>query len=207
MPLDLRKGEKITAESLRKSNRGEALEKVRLNLYWTTRQGLQADLDLSVVLLGNDGKMWAEDSIVFYHKLESNDGAIKHTGDVREGKDEDQEGDEENIDIDLHKVSITTQSILAVATSYPDDGKPDVPIRFGSVKNATVKLYSEGPNGSNLLCSYDLTEDISPYTAMEMARLTRDGNGWSFQAIGQGVGKGDTANGLVDVLKKYSRWF
>ena len=209
MPLDLHKGEKITAESLRKSNKGEALQKVRLGLSWTMKPGLDADLDASVVLLGNDGMMWAEDSIVFYHKLESNDGAIKHTGDVREGGSEDQEGDndDENIIIDLSKVSVSTQAILAVITSYPDDDRPNEPIRFGSVKNATVKLYSEDSNGSHLLCSFDLTEDISAYTAMEMAKLTRDGDSWSFEAIGRGVGEGRTPNGLEDVLKKYSRWF
>lgn len=202
MPLELRKGEKITSDLLKKSNRGESLKVVRLGLSWSMKPGLDADLDASVVLLAHDGMMWAEDSIVFYSKLQSNDGAINHTGDVREGGSDDDDGDDENIMIDLSKVSINTQSIMAVITSYSEGA----PIRFGSVKNATVKLYSVGSEEKQL-CSFDLTEDISAYTAMAMGKLSRDGDGWSFEAVGQGIGEGKSANGLEDVLNKYSRWY
>jgi len=154
--------------------------------------------------LGNDGMMWADDSLVFYNKRESNDGAIKHIGDNHDGVAECAEGDEgdEIIILDLHRVSVKTNTILAVLTLFlcnPNKGFDPIEV------SANVKLYSEVPNGSQLLCSYDLREVIVPPPAMEMASLTRDGDGWSFQAIGQGIDEGKSANGLVDVLRKYSR--
>jgi len=39
---------------------------------------------------------------------------------------------------------------------------------------------------------------------MEMASFTRDGDGWSFQALGHGIEEGKSDNGLEDVLYKYS---
>ena len=201
MALELRKGDRITPDILKKGNKGEALKVVRLGLSWEMKPGLDADLDASVVLLSHDGKMWAEDSIVYYGILSSKDGAINHTGDVREGHTGDDAGDDENIMIDLTKVSLNTQMILAVITSY-SEGEP---VRFGRVKNASVNLYSEVDGDSRKLCGFDLSEDMSSYTSMEMAKLYRDGDSWGFEAVGNGLGS--DANGLVNILKKYSKWF
>ena len=108
MSIALSRGEKITADELRLTNNGEPIQKVRLDLAWE----ICADGDGSVVLLGNDGMMWAEDSLVFYNKRESDDGAIKHIGDNHDGVAECAEGDEgdEIILMDLRRVSVKTHT-------------------------------------------------------------------------------------------------
>ena len=115
------------------------------------------------------------------------------------------EGDE-IILIDIRRVAVKTHTILAVITLYLYAGNGSNEARhFGDLQNATVKLYSQGQDGSQLLRTYELTEGVSVCTAIAMASLTRDGDGWSFQAIAQGIGEGKSANGLEDVLRKYSR--
>ncbi|HQN07565.1 MAG TPA: TerD family protein [Thermoanaerobaculia bacterium] len=197
--LVLTKGSKL---NLTKQSGGK-LSKIRLGLYWSFREGLDADLDASVVFLGRDGKMWADDSIVYFNIPESADGAVRHTGDVRgEGARDAAEGEEdlENILIELPKVTPNTVSIAAVITSY-SDGEP---IHFGRVKNATVRVYDESPgHDSKVLCSYDLAEDMSGFTSVAIAEIRRDGAEWVFHALDERIGR--SRNGLEDVVEKYSR--
>jgi stress response protein SCP2 len=197
--LVLTKGSKLV---LTKQGGGK-LSNIRLGLSWTFREGLDADLDASVVFLGRDGKMWADDSIVYFNILKSADGAVEHTGDVTAAGAKDAgEGEEdlENIKIDLLKVTANTATIVAVITSY-SSGEP---IHFGRVKNATVRVYDESSgNDSKILCTYDLAEDMSGYTAVAVAEIRRDGSGWVFHAIDEKLGK--SPNGLEDVVSRYSR--
>ncbi|HQN09923.1 MAG TPA: TerD family protein [Thermoanaerobaculia bacterium] len=197
--LVLTKGSKL---NLTKQGGGK-LSKIRLGLSWSFREGLDADLDASIVFLGRDGKMWAEDSIVYFHILESADGAVRHTGDVRgEGAKDAGEGEEdlENILIELPKVSLNTNSMAAVITSYSDSE----PIHFGRVRNATVRVYDESSGqDSKILCSYDLAEDMSGFTSVVVADIRREGSEWVFHALAEKIGK--SKNGLEDVVAKFSR--
>jgi len=101
MPINLVKGEKI---SLTKQNPG--LQKLKIGLSWDMKPGLTADLDASIFILGGDGKMMREDSIVFYNQTTSFDGAIVHSGDNRSG---DGDGDDEVISVDLQKTQVQPQ--------------------------------------------------------------------------------------------------
>jgi len=121
MSIALIRGEKITADELRLINKGEPIQKVRLDISWDFKPDIEVDWDGSIVLLENDRMMWADDSLVFYNKLESDDGAIKHTGDWYDGLTnlyaEGDEGDE-IILIDLRRVSTETHTILAILTLF-----------------------------------------------------------------------------------------
>lgn len=193
MALELKKGGKL---NLKKEAQ---IKIVRLGLGWAFKPGLDADLDASVVLLGSDNKMWAEDSIVYYNKLKSSDGAITHQGDIRGEDAGGDDGDDENIVIDLTKVSANTKTILAVVTSYSETE----PIIFGRIDCATVNLYDEtDSNNVKLLATFDLTEDKSNYTSLEMAKLVRHEDSWEFSIIGEGVGM--SSNGLQDIINRYS---
>ncbi|MBN2695002.1 TerD family protein [bacterium] len=189
MPISLVKGERI---NLTKENPG--LQKLKIGLSWDMKPGLTADLDASILLLGDDGKMIREDSIVFYNQLTSFDGAVVHSGDNRTG---DGDGDDEVISVDLKKTQ--SQEILAVITSYADPNQEAVV--FGRIKNATVKLYDAETN--EVLYVFDLTEDMSNATSMEMVRLYKHNGEWKFNAIGERVGS--SKNGLEDVVNKYSK--
>ena len=113
MSLELRK---VTAgERINLSKEQAGLKKFKIGLSWDVKEGVTADLDASVVILGENEKMLSEDSIVFYNKLEAYTGAIKHSGDERSGA---AEGDDETITIDLSKLPSDVKTMLAVITIY-----------------------------------------------------------------------------------------
>ncbi len=200
MALELRKvsaGERI---NLSKEQAG--LKKFKIGLSWDEKDGIKADLDVSLVVLGDNEKMIAQDSILFYNspknaqgKLNLYNGALEHSGDERTGA---AEGDDETIVIDLSKIPSEVKILLAVATTYPVDGNP---ITFGRVKNASVRLY----NGDNnqALYQFDLSEDASRATSVEVARIYLKDGEWRFTTLGDIVGT--SANGLEDIINKYKR--
>ena len=89
--------------------------------------GVNIDLDASAIMLG--AKLEPKD-LVFFGKLRSSDGSIRHAGDEREG---DEEGDDERILIDLGRVHESVHYIGIVVNSYSgqelNDGNARCPLR------------------------------------------------------------------------------
>ncbi len=191
MAINLSKGDRI---NLSKDNPG--LQKVRVGLSWDTKPGITADLDASVFLLGEDEKLIGDDGLIFYNNTTSAEGAVVHSGDNRTGAGD---GDDETINIELSKVNPKVKSILVVLTSYAEQGSEK--INFGRVKNATARLY-DGASGK-VLNEFDLSEDMSDATSMEMVKIYRNNNEWKLAAIGEKAGS--SYNGLEDVLNRYSK--
>lgn len=193
MALQLTKVEAGQRINLSKDHAG--LKKVRIGLSWDVKEGVEADLDASLLILGDNEKMLSEDSIVFYNKLEMYNGAIKHSGDERTGA---AEGDDESITVDLSKLPAEVKIMVAVITIY---GKQGSSVTFGRVKNASVRLYNADANQG--LYEFDLSEEASRGTAVEMARIYLKDGEWRFTTLGDIVGT--AANGLEDVINKYKR--
>ena len=177
MGLSLTKGQSL---SLTKQN-GESLTKIRLGLGWDSavpaKRGffgssktVEIDLDASAILF--DANKQPLDS-VFFNNLKSKDGSIKHTGDNLTGAGD---GDDESITVDLGSVSQAVAHIVFVITSYSQQ-------TFDMVENAFCRVIDESVATSPEVAKYQLTES-GRYTAMIMAKLSREASGWSFQAIG-----------------------
>ncbi len=183
---------------LEREDTGAQLTKVRIGLRWELKPGVDAGLDGSAVFLGESMKMWREDSLVCYAteptggRILSDDGAVWLIGDARDDQDE--------IEMDLTRIASGIQNILVVITSYNANGED--PLRFAYVKNATVRLYDLSWGGAETICEFDLSEDMGTWTSMEMGMFAREGRGWTFTALGVGVGSG--RSGLGDVIAKYS---
>jgi tellurium resistance protein TerD len=194
MAIELRKVESGQRINLSKENRG--LKKLKIGLSWDVKEGVEADLDASLLFLDDNEKMLRENSVLFYHQLEMFGGAIKHSGDERTGA---ADGDDETITIELDKVPSEVKIMVAVITIYGAGQTSKV--TFGRVKNASVRLYDGATNQG--LYEFDLTEDASRGTAVEMARIYRKDGEWRFTSLGDVIGS--SANGLEDVIKKYQR--
>lgn len=176
MGLSLQKGQSL---SLTKQN-GESLTHVRLGLGWDSavpaKKGffgpktVEIDLDASAILF--DGRGQHLDT-VFYNQLTSKDGSIRHTGDNLTGEGE---GDDETLLVNLPAVSPAVSHIVFVITSYSQQ-------TFDMVQNAFCRVLDDSVPASPEVARYDLTES-GRYTAMVMSKLTRNGNTWTFQAIG-----------------------
>lgn len=91
--------EKRTKGRLNKTNRG--LSKVLVGLGWDTNRydgQNDFDLDVSIFLVGANGKVSGAEDFVFYNNPKGANGAVEHLGDNRTGEGE---GDDESIKVDL----------------------------------------------------------------------------------------------------------
>ena len=58
--------------------------------------------DAIAFLVGENGKVRADNDFIFFNNLTSSDGSVKHNGDNRTG---DGDGDDETMSVDLSKSS------------------------------------------------------------------------------------------------------
>jgi tellurium resistance protein TerD len=136
------------------------------------------DLDVSLFMLGADDKLPADEFFLFYNNLRSPDGAVVHEGDNRTGAGE---GDDETILIALPRVDPAVRRILILATIHEARERGQ---SFADVRNAYIRLVDHA-NGTEVL-RYALDESFSDETAVVFGELRREGQGWSFNALGLG---------------------
>ena len=176
MTINLKKGEGINL-----SKESPGLKKAGVGLGWDVNAsdtGDQFDLDVSVFMLGENGKIPSEKFFVFYNNLESADGAVMSSGDSRTGKGS---GDDETIRIDLEKVESSIQEIVFIVTIFQAEARRQ---NFGQVRNSFIRIYDETTQTE--ITRYELEEDFARETAIEIGRLSKSGNEWKFLAVGQG---------------------
>lgn len=170
-----------------------AAPKFTVGLGWDTNSsntGEAFDLDVSIFILGNNGKLVNENYFVFYNNLKSPDGAVEHTGDNLTGAGD---GDDEKIVVDLSKISPDVAEICFVVTIHQADTKRQ---NFGQIRNSFIRIVD---TNNTELVKYELDEDFSIETAVEFGRLYKRNDEWKFEAVGAGM-KG----GLQDFLNKYN---
>lgn len=176
MAVSLSKGQKV---DLTKTNPG--LMNVVIGLGWDINKydgGNDFDLDSSVFLLGENGKVSNETDFVFYNNPQGANGAVVHTGDNRSGAGED---DDEQIKINLTGLPANIQRIAFTITIHDAEGRNQ---NFGQVSDSYVRIFNE-TSGEELI-RYDLGEDFSIETAIVVGELYRHNNEWKFNAIGSG---------------------
>lgn len=176
MVVSLAKGQKV---DLTKSNPG--LLKVMVGLGWDTNKydgGGEFDLDSSVFLLADNGKVAGPADFVFYNNTTGGNGAVVHSGDNLTG---DGAGDDEVVYVTLGDVPANVQKIAFTVTIHDAETRGQ---NFGMVSNAFIRIVNDA-NGEELI-RYDLGEDFSIETALVVGELYRHGAEWKFSAIGSG---------------------
>jgi tellurium resistance protein TerD len=154
---------------------------------WDARvtDGQAFDLDASVFLVGENGKVLSDSHFVFYNNTTSPDGAVQHQGDNRTGEGD---GDDEQAKIDLTKVAADVKKLVFAVTIHEADSRKQ---NFGMVSNSFMRVVNND-NGSEI-ARFDLSEDASTETAMIFGELYRHGAEWKFKAVGQGFAGGPAA--------------
>lgn len=170
------------------------LEKVAVGLGWdpSTKPGVDFDLDASAFMLGENGKLPADEYFVFYNNLTSPDGAVASSGDDQTGGNSDG-GDDETIMVDLTKLNPAIREIVFTATIHKAEERGQ---NFGQVSNAYIRIYN-AITGEEI-AKYDLEEDFSVETGLEFGRMFKKDGIWQFNAMGLGY-KG----GLQFLVDKY----
>ncbi|GAW51129.1 MULTISPECIES: TerD family protein [unclassified Nocardioides] len=127
------------------------------------------DLDASAVQFAGDQLF----DLAFYNNLRTRDGSVVHLGDNQTGRGE---GDDEAITVDLTQVYAKVDTIVFMVSSYQGHTLEWISRSYcrlvgdDDVEIARVNLFG-GPSQTGLV----------------LAKLVRDGDHWTLEAIGQGI--------------------
>lgn len=205
MAINLSKGQKI---DLRKSS-GEQLTNFCVGVNWgaieTIKKGFfgskkvieDVDLDLSCIMTDANGELYDWIYSPEYNgflqqnnyplgKLMSKDGALRHSGDDRQGDVGGDDGlDNEVISVDLNKVDSNVEKIFFFLNIYLNKGQN---FDFANIPFAKIRMYEGTPTRvNNIHSNYDIVTDTS-YAgkgALIMGKLYRRNGEWKFDAIGE----------------------
>ena len=184
MAINLQKGQRVAI----------GLQHITVGLGWDPAEGDENfDLDATACMLGENKKIPSDDFFVYYHNPKSSDGACQSTGDDRTGGNSEY-GDDEQIIVDLTKVSPQIKAIVFSASIYDAESLHQ---NFGQVQNSYIRIC-DSISGEEL-CKYELCEDFSIETAIEFGRLYLHNGEWKFEATGIGH-----KNGLQGIVDKYN---
>ncbi len=179
MAVSLSKGANVNL-----SKEAPGLKGVSVGLGWDTRvtDGSGFDLDASVFVLNEAGKVRSDGDFVFYNNKTTAGGAVEHKGDNTTGEGS---GDDEVVAVALDKLPADVTKLSFAVTIHEADGRRQ---NFGMVSNAFIRVVNA--DGGVEIARYDLSEDASTETAMIFGELYRHGGEWKFKAIGQGFAGG-----------------
>lgn len=179
MAVLLKKGGNVSL-----SKEAPSLKRILLGLGWDARStnGADFDLDATVFMLGESGKVRSDEDFIFYGKLLSNCGSVEHTGDNRTGSGD---GDDEALKITLEKVPSTIKRIAICVTIDEAESRKQ---NFGMVSGAFMRIVNLENDVE--VARFDLSEDYSTETAMIFGEIYRHNDEWKFKAVGQGYAGG-----------------
>lgn len=168
------------------------MQNIIAGLGWdkSTINDVPVDCDVSVFLLGANGKLVSDEYFVFYNNLKSPDSAVVHTGDCRDG---DGDGDDESVKIDLSKMDPAVEFIYFAITVHEAETRGH---HFGNVENSFIKIRNGADN--TVLCQYELKESFDGQDSLIIASLARNGGAWNVEALGQAF-----SGGLATLIELY----
>jgi tellurium resistance protein TerD len=178
-PLTLRKGKSY---SLKKNNVN--LKRIRIGLGWkaSEKPGEEFDLDASVFMLGSDKKVHKARHLVYFNNPCSPCGSVRHSGDDRVGSAIGEDKDVEVIEVDLTTIPPSVVELVPTITIYDAHNRRQ---NFGRVTDAYIRII-DADTGKEV-GKLDLTENYSTYCSNIVARIYRDGDGWAFEGLDEGM--------------------
>jgi tellurium resistance protein TerD len=194
MALNLNKGGKFNL-----AKEAPRLKIAGIGLGWDPNEtpgGPNFDLDVSAFLLTPQGKIPADEYVVFYGSEYKNsegrpisgDQSVCGAVDAIDGTESDGE-DDEDMRVYFDKVweGITEIVITVSITKYPNDTLKDrrtLNLNFGMVNDCYIRVWDDETQAE--LFRYNLKEQFSNEDALEFGRFVRVGESWEFNAVGQG---------------------
>ncbi len=225
MAITLTKGQKI---DLRKES-GEtltnfcvgvnwgAIETVKKSLFGSKKVIEDVDLDLSCVLTDSNGGMvdyiyspayngFLQRNNLPLGKLATNDNALRHSGDDRQGDTGGDDGlDNEIISVDLLKVNPSVEKIFFFINIYLNEGQS---FDFSQIPYSKIRMY-EGTSSKvdKVHSSFDITTDntFRNKRAMIMGKLYKRNNDWKFDAIGDPTDDKIFLETIQTILNNYAK--
>jgi stress response protein SCP2 len=151
----------------------ESTGSVIVSLGWSSPAG-DGDADVSVLLLGQDGKVRSDADFYFYNNPVAADGSVQLLD-----KTPTEDGNEDRIGFDLTAVPPEIDRIVVAASRYEG-------AHFGELDDLHVTLSDA--IGETLLRF--AIGDAGTVSAIIFGELYRRGDDWKFRAVGQGYDSG-----------------
>ncbi|KFG01947.1 stress response protein, TerZ- and CABP1 [Streptomyces scabiei] len=149
------------------------VDSVSVTLGWASSTG-EGDADVSVMLLGEHGKVRGDSDFYFYNNPVAADGSVQLLGKKPAG-----EGSEDQIVFDLTAIPADVERIVVAASRYED-------ARFGELDDLRVTLADSSGEG---LLRFAI-DDAGSVSAFIFGELYRRAGEWKFRAVGQGYDTG-----------------
>lgn len=179
MAVSLTKGGNVSL-----TKEAPSMTEAMVGLGWDMRvtDGAAFDLDASVFMVGDDGKVLSDASFIFFNNKVSACGSVTHLGDNLTGEGE---GDDEQVKIALPKVPEEVKKMVFAVTIHEAESRNQ---NFGMVSNSFMRIVNN--DNDTEVARFDLSEDASMETAMIFGELYRHNSEWKFRAVGQGFSGG-----------------
>jgi len=179
MAISLQKGGNVSL-----TRTAPTLKRILIGLGWEARttNGTAFDLDASMFMVGESGRVRSDADFIFYNQTHSSCGSVEHTGDNLTG---DGDGDDESMKVDLDKVPSSIHRLVIAVTIHEAESRKQ---NFGMVQEAFVRLVNMDDDVE--VTRFDLSEDYSTETAMVFGEIYRHSGEWKFKAVGQGYAGG-----------------
>lgn len=146
--------------------------RVQMVVRWTDPTAA-ADVDVSALLLGSDGRVRTDDDLVFFNAPSAADGAVRLLG----KRVDDGGGAEARIALDLDALP---DDVTAVAVAASMEAAPGV--GFGALRELCLVVV--GADGEDF-ARYDVG-DASTESAFVLGQVYRRDGDWKCRAVGQG---------------------
>lgn len=187
MAVSLQKGANI---SLSQTDSG--LKKLLCGLGWDSRltTGDNFDLDVSVFMVTEAGKVRSDSDFIFYNNMKDSGFSVEYLGDNLTGIGD---GDDEQVILHLDKVPEAIVKLVFAVTIHEASVRGQ---NFGQVQSAFMRLSNKQTDQE--LARFDLSEDFSTETSVNFGEVYRYGVEWKFKAVGQGF-----SGGLSELAKNY----
>jgi tellurium resistance protein TerZ len=198
--INLEKGSKI---SLTKENK--RLEQVCIGLDWGTikkktlglfNTEVAVDLDASVAMFDENNR---KVDVVFFNRLLSSDGSVRHSGDDRKGDSSADNTDNEIVFINLPKVHPKITTIVFFLNSYKGQD-------FQTIPYSKIRIFEGNKHEViSVFATFNLSADAAyaGKVAMVMGKLIRVGDSWEFQTIGEASNTSDINETIEEIKAKH----
>jgi stress response protein SCP2 len=154
-------------------------------LKWNQSAASDYEIDVSIMMLSERGKLEKDENFVFYNNLKSEcGGVIMHENPVNDYK--------KSALINTAKIASDISRLLFVLTI---DNGDQLNQRFENVKNITAEIADE--SGREVALQYNV-EGLTQETAVIVLEIYKHNNEWKLQATGNGFN-----SGLAAILKEY----
>ncbi|MCK9924759.1 TerD family protein [Frankia sp. AgPm24] len=171
----MHKGENVVLSAL-----ADDLGSISVILEWAAGPEQPLDADVSVLLLGDDGRVRSNDDLIFYNQPSGAGGAVRLRGKTRTPDDESVVYTD-IIDLDMDDVPDSVERVLLAASLDGDLGS------LADLKYLGLRLL-RGSDAVELL-RFDVAA-TQQETAFVLGEVYRRAGQWKFRAVGQGYDSG-----------------